>query len=189
MAIRPVLKIGNPLLAKQSAPVGDIEALLNSSLIEDMLETMVAAKGAGIAAPQVGELKRIVIFGISKNPRYPDVEPVPTTVLINPVIDILSDEMSLGWEGCLSVPGFRGLVPRYHKIRYQGLDETGAAICREVEGFHARVVQHEVDHLDGILYPQRILNFTDFGLIEELEAAGRIPRLTKNRVKIKLLLM
>ena len=175
MAVKPVLKIGNPLLAKKSEPVENIEELLNSSLLQDMMDTMEAQKGAGIAAPQIGELKRVVIFGIKQNPRYPNVEPVPTTILINPVIEPLSNEMVQGWEGCLSVPGFRGLVPRCLKILYKGIDENGSTISREVEGFHARVVQHEVDHLDGIVYPQRILDLTNFGFIDELEASGRIP--------------
>ncbi len=177
MAVRTVIKIGNPLLVEKSALVESIDHNLRQELIADMLDTMVAEDGAGIAAPQIGESLRVVIFGIEKNPRYPDVEPVPTTVLINPVIEVLSTEIESAWEGCLSVPGFRGLVPRYKNIRYHGLDENGHIIDRVVSDFHARVVQHEVDHLDGILYPQRIKDLKDFGLISELQAAGTIPKI------------
>jgi len=133
-----------------------------------MRETMLAANGAGLAAPQIGELQRIVIFGIERNPRYPDAEPVPFTVLINPELTVLDDEQEEGWEGCLSVPGMRGLVPRYKRLRYRGFDQFGAPIDREVGDFHARVVQHEVDHLDGVLYPLRIRDLRNFGFNEEL---------------------
>ena len=133
-----------------------------------MRETMLAANGAGLAAPQIGELQRIVIFGIERNPRYPDAEPVPFTVLINPELTVLDDEQEEGWEGCLSVPGMRGLVPRYKRLRYRGFDQFGAPIDREVGDFHARVVQHEVDHLDGVLYPRRIRDLRNFGFNEEL---------------------
>ena len=180
MAIRKLLKIGNPQLSKISNNVSDIEGIRASGLILDLLDTMEAENGAGIAAPQIGELSRIIIFGIDKNPRYPDVEPVPTTVLINPELEILDQTLEDGWEGCLSVPGFRGLVPRYKSIRYTGYDQDGGLIDREVSGFHARVVQHEVDHLDGILYPQRISDLANFGLIEELEEAGRIPKISND---------
>jgi peptide deformylase len=141
-------------------------------LVRDMLDTMQAANGAGLAAIQIGVLKRVVIFGFEHNARYPDVEPVPFTVLVNPEITPLDAEREDGWEGCLSVPGMRGLVPRYTRIRYRGLDAHGASIDRTVTGFHARVVQHECDHLDGILYPQRIEDLRAFGFIEELAASG-----------------
>ena len=176
MAAKKVIKIGNPLLAKKSRPIENVDEFLRAGLIQDMLDTMKAENGAGLAAPQIGESVRVVIFGINKNPRYPDVEPVPTTVLINPVITPLNNEIVSGWEGCLSVPGFRGVVPRYKHIRYQGLDEHGNIIDREVSDFHARVVQHEVDHLDGVLYVQRIEDMRNFGLIPELEEAGIIPK-------------
>jgi len=178
MAVVPVIKIGNPILQQISEPVADIDEKLRQGLIQNMLDTMAAEDGAGIAAPQIGINKRVIIFGIEKNPRYPDVEPVPTTVLINPVITPLSDEKKAGWEGCLSVPDYRGLVERYTKIRYTGFDENGVRIDRVVSDFHAIVVQHEVDHLDGILYPQRIKDMTKFGLLEELEASGAIPKIS-----------
>ena len=182
MAVRDVLKIGNPLLASKSQVIETIDEYLRVGLIKDMLDTMEAENGAGIAAPQIGEAVRVVIFGIKKNPRYPQAEPVPTTVLINPVIKPLGLDMENGWEGCLSVPGFRGLVPRYKSIHYQGLDEYGHIIDRKVDGFHARVVQHEVDHLDGVLYPQRIEDLRNFGVISELEAAGIIPAIKSDQV-------
>jgi peptide deformylase len=138
------------------------------ALIEDLFETMHAYNGVGIAAPQIGVNLQVVIFGFESSPRYPDANPVPQTILINPVITPLSEEEEAGWEGCLSVPGLRGEVPRYTKIRYQGFDQHGAAIDRVAEGFHARVVQHECDHLWGILYPQRIRDMTRFGFLEVL---------------------
>ncbi len=144
-----------------------------SQLIQDMFDTMHYYDGAGLAAPQIGVLSRIVIFGFDQNPRYPDAQPIPETVLINPEIELLSHEQESDWEGCLSVPGMRGKVPRYKKIRYTGLDQHGAVLTREVDGFHARVVLHECDHLDGILYPQKIENMADFGFIEELQQHGR----------------
>ena len=137
-------------------------------LIADMRETMHALDGAGLAAPQIGTGLRVVIFGLQANRRYPDAEPVPDTVLLNPVITPLGEEMEEDWEGCLSVPGMRGKVPRYRHIRYQGYDQYGALIDRTVSGFHARVVQHECDHLDGILYPMRIADFRNFGFTEVL---------------------
>jgi peptide deformylase len=162
MAIRSVLKMGAPLLKQVALPVtrfdGDLEAL-----IADMDDTMRALSGAGIAAPQIGESLRVVIFELRENPRYPHVAPVPYTVLVNPVLTPLGAEEDQGWEGCLSVPGLRGLVPRFHRLRYQGFDQHGVAIDRTVEGFHARVVQHEVDHLDGILFPQRVRDLRNFG--------------------------
>jgi peptide deformylase len=137
-------------------------------LIADMRDTMAHLNGAGLAAPQIGEPLRVVIFGVARNPRYPDAEEVPNTVLINPVITPLGDEMEEAWEGCLSVPGMRGLVPRFKRLRYRGFDESGNPIDRSVEGFHARVVQHEYDHLDGILYPMRIRDMSKFGFVEVL---------------------
>ncbi len=144
-------------------------------LVHDMLETMRANDGAGLAAIQIGVLQRVVVFELTHNPRYPDAEPVPLTVLVNPEIEFLGDERELGWEGCLSVPGLRGLVPRYHRLRYRGFDELGQPIDRTVTDFHARVVQHECDHLDGILYPQRIEDMTAFGFQEELVESGALP--------------
>lgn len=177
MAVKPVLNIGNPFLNQTAKKVSHINDELRQGVIQDMLDTMEAEDGAGIAAPQIGVDLRIVIFGIEKNPRYPDAEAVPTTILINPEITPLTNATEDGWEGCLSVPNFRGLVPRYKSIRYVGFDENGQCMDREVSGFHARVVQHECDHLDGILYPQRIVNLQNFGLIEELEAAEVIPKI------------
>ena len=139
-----------------------------AALLEDMRDTMRAQNGAGLAAPQIGVDLRVVIFGVDRNPRYPDAESVPYTELINPVLTVLSDELEDGWEGCLSVPGFRGVVPRHVQLRYRGLDPAGQVIEREVSGFHARVVQHECDHLDGILYPMRIRDFSRFGFTDVL---------------------
>ena len=138
------------------------------ALIADMFDTMHAANGAGLAAPQIGVNLQLVIFGFSNNARYPDAPSVPETVLLNPVITPLSDEMEEGWEGCLSVPGLRGVVPRYTRLRYQGVDPYGQIIDREVDGFHARVVQHECDHLIGVLYPMRVKDFSRFGYTEVL---------------------
>jgi peptide deformylase len=173
MAIQKVLRIGDPTLNRVSQMVEDPCSTEISNLIEDMFDTMHHYEGAGLAAPQIGVLSRVIIFGFDQNPRYPAAQPVPETVLINPEIEILSHQKLGDWEGCLSVPGMRGFVPRYNKIRYTGLDRHGALIEREVEGFHARVVMHECDHLDGILYPQRIENLADFGFIEELQQHGR----------------
>jgi peptide deformylase len=139
-----------------------------------MRDTMAAEDGAGLAAPQIGVDQRVVIFGFEHNARYPDAEPVPFTVLCNPTITPLSDEMEEGWEGCLSVPGLRGVVPRYKRIRYVGFDAAGRPLDRTVEGFHARVVQHECDHLDGILYPMRVRDFTRFGFLDVLFPDGRL---------------
>lgn len=160
--------MGDPRLLQVSAPVQAFDTPELHTLIADMRETMNEANGAGLAAPQVGELQRIVIFGVERNPRYPDAEPVPFTVLINPELTVLGDEQEEGWEGCLSVPGMRGLVPRYKRLRYRGFDPFGTPIDREVGDFHARVVQHEVDHLDGVLYPLRIRDLRYFGFNEEL---------------------
>ena len=146
-----------------------------AELLADMRDTMAHLNGAGLAAPQIGVLLRVVIFGIKSNARYPEVDEVPDTVLINPKLTPLSDEIEEGWEGCLSVPGMRGWVPRFRRLRYQGCDEKGKAFQREVEGFHARVVQHEVDHLDGVLYPMRIRDFTRFGFNDALFPGQALP--------------
>jgi peptide deformylase len=167
MAVRPVLKMGHPVLRQVAAPVTRFGDELEV-LVADMDETMRSLSGAGIAAPQIGVSQRVVIFEVRENPRYPHVSPVPYTVLVNPELTPLDDEMEEGWEGCLSVPGMRGLVPRYRRLRYRGYDLRGSPIDRTVEGFHARVVQHEVDHLDGILYPQRIRDLRDFGFEDVL---------------------
>jgi len=167
MAIRDILKMGNPDLLKVSEPV-DFEKDDLTTLIEDMKETMKANDGAGLAAPQIAVFKRLVIFGFDTNDRYPEADSVPFTVLINPIITPLSDEKENGWEGCLSVPGLRGVVPRYTHIKYEGYDAKGNKIEREVEDFHARVVQHECDHLDGILYPMKIEDYRYFGFHEEI---------------------
>ena len=167
MAIRDILKMGNPELLKVSEPV-DFEKDDLTTLIDDMKETMKANDGAGLAAPQIGVFKRLVIFGFDTNDRYPEADSVPFTVLINPIITPLSDEQENGWEGCLSVPGLRGVVPRYTHIKYEGYDAEGKKIEREVEDFHARVVQHECDHLDGILYPMKIEDYRYFGFHEEI---------------------
>lgn len=168
MAIRTILKMGDPALLRVSEAIVDFGTPELVELLADMRETMIDASGAGLAAPQIGVPLRLVIFGMASNPRYPDAEPVPDTVLINPVLTFLDEEMEDGWEGCLSVPGMRGLVPRYARLRYTGVDENGQPIDRTVDGFHARVVQHEVDHLDGVLYPTRIRDLRDFGFSEAL---------------------
>ena len=168
MAVRPVLKMGDPLLLARAAEVTEFDAPGLHTLLQDMRDTMLAERGAGIAAPQIGTSLRVVMFGFEANERYPDAPAVPETVLINPQLTALSNEMEEGWEGCLSVPGMRGSVPRFRKLRYQGFDPWGRLIDRAVEGFHARVVQHEVDHLDGILYPMRIRDLRRFGFSEAL---------------------
>ncbi|MCD6706467.1 MAG: peptide deformylase [Thiobacillus sp.] len=168
MATRDVLKMGDPRLLEPARPVEDFVSIELAQLIVDMRDTMRALNGAGLAAPQIGVGLQVVIFGVEANPRYPDAESVPFTVLINPVLTPLSDAMEEGWEGCLSVPGMRGLVPRHADLRYQGFDAAGQPIDRSVSGFHARVVQHEVDHLHGILYPMRIRDLRDFGFTETL---------------------
>ena len=155
--------MGDPLLWARAQEVNDISALALADLVADMKDTMAALQGAGLAAPQIGVPLRVVLFGVSANPRYPDATAVPETILVNPVIEPLGEEQEEAWEGCLSVPGMRGLVPRHRRIRYRGFDIDGAVIDREVEGFHARVVQHECDHLDGILYPSRIRDLKFFG--------------------------
>jgi len=168
MAIKTVLRMGDPRLLEKAAPVAAFDTPELHALLQDMRDTMAALNGAGLAAPQIGVGLQVVVFGVDANPRYPDAELVPGTVLINPVLTPLSGEMDEGWEGCLSIPGLRGLVPRYKRLRYQGFDQFGNPIDRTVSGFHARVVQHECDHLQGILYPMRIKDMREFGFIEEL---------------------
>ena len=168
MAIKEILKMGDPRLLEVSNSITDLNAIDLDQLIQDMIDTMEANDGAGLAAPQIGINIQLVIFGFKKNDRYPDAEEVPFTVLINPKITPIGDEIEDGWEGCLSVPGLRGVVPRYKKISYQGIDQYGKKIERKVDGFHSRVVQHECDHLFGILYPMRIKDFTKFGFHEAL---------------------
>ena len=168
MAAREVLRMGHPVLRERSKPVEAFGTPELLELVADMKDTMAAKHGAGLAAPQIGVAQRVVIFGVTQNPRYPDAEEVPFTVLVNPKIVLLTREIEEDWEGCLSVPGMRGVVPRYTKLRYSGYDEHGKPIEREAEGFHARVVQHECDHLDGILYPQRMTDLSQFGFNEEL---------------------
>jgi peptide deformylase len=166
--IRPILRMGDPLLLQVSKPVTQFNTPELDQLLVDMFETMHDADGAGLAAPQIGVLLRVVIFGFEQNGRYPDAPPIPPTVLINPVIEPLTTDTEEGWEGCLSVPGLRGVVPRVARLRYSGFDAKGAHFTREAEGFHARVVQHECDHLDGILYPMRITDFSRFGFTDVL---------------------
>lgn len=173
--IRDVLRMGDPRLWQISAQVKTFGTPELARLLQDLRDTMAHLDGAGLAAPQIGVPLRVVIFGVHSNPRYPDAEEVPDTVLINPELTPLSDETEEGWEGCLSVPGLRGWVPRWEKIRYAGYDERGKRFQRSVAGFHARVVQHEVDHLDGILYPMRIRDFTRFGFNEALFPGQELP--------------
>ena len=166
--IRDVLRMGDPRLLERSREVQHVPAPALEALLEDMRDTMRAQNGAGLAAPQIGVPLRVVIFGVERNPRYPDAEPVPYTEIVNPVIVPLDSTEEEGWEGCLSVPGLRGVVPRFARIRYGGVDPRGRPIEREATGFHARVVQHECDHLDGILYPMRIRDFSRFGYTDVL---------------------
>ena len=168
MAIRKVLKMGDPVLLQIAAPLENFDSPELHELLADMRETMAAMNGAGIAAPQIGVSRQVVIFGIDHNPRYPEAEAVPFTVLINPILEPIGEEMEDGWEGCLSVPGMRGVVPRYKQLRYRGFDEKGHPIDRTVSDFHARVVQHECDHLIGMLYPMRIKDFRKFGCTDTL---------------------
>jgi peptide deformylase len=160
--------MGDPRLLEIAQPVAAFGTPELETLLADMRDTMQHLNGAGLAAPQIGVGLRVVIFGVEANPRYPEAEAVPYTVLINPELTPLGEDMEEGWEGCLSVPGMRGLVPRYRRLRYRGFDAAGAAIDRSVEGFHARVVQHEVDHLDGILFPQRVPDLRNFGFEDAL---------------------
>jgi len=168
MPIRSVLRMGDPVLLQKAAPVEHFDTPELHALVRDLEDTMRYMEGAGIAAPQIGVSQRVVIFGVSKNPRYPDAEEVPYTVLINPVLAPIGEQMEDGWEGCLSVPGMRGVVPRYTRLHYTGFDQYGKRIDRMVSGFHARVVQHESDHLDGILYPMRIRDLAQFGFTDVL---------------------
>jgi peptide deformylase len=160
--------MGDPRLLAPSAPVDKFDTPELHALIADMQDTMRALDGAGLAAPQIGVGLQVVIFGVAQNPRYPDAETVPQTVLINPTLMALDEQVEEGWEGCLSVPGMRGLVPRYLNLRYRGFDQYGNALDRNVSGFHARVVQHECDHLAGVLYPMRVRDLRNFGFTEEL---------------------
>lgn len=166
------MRIGDSRLREQSEPVDELGTPELEGLVRDMLDTMTAADGAGLAAIQIGVPKRVMIFGFDANPRYPDVGPIPFTVLVNPEYHVLDAERTGGWEGCLSVPDMRGFVHRHGRIRYHGFDQHGDEISREVDGFHARVFQHEYDHLEGILYPDLIDDPLKFGFCEELEASG-----------------
>lgn len=168
MSVKTVLRMGEPLLFAVAEPVATFDTPELHALIQDMQDTMAHMNGAGIAAPQIGVSLRVVIFGVGANPRYPDAEQVPYTVLINPILNPIGDVVEDGWEGCLSVPGMRGLVPRYERLHYTGFDQYGKPIDRMVSGFHARVVQHECDHLDGILYPMRIKDLSKFGYTDVL---------------------
>jgi peptide deformylase len=176
MSVREILKMGDARLLRVARPVEQFGTPELQAHIQDLFDTMAAAQGVGLAAPQIGVDLALVIFGFQHSERYPDAPAVPQTVLLNPVITPLSDELTSGWEGCLSVPGLRGLVPRYQRIRYSGFDPYGQPIAREVDGFHARVVQHECDHLIGKLYPMRMTDFSQFGYTEVLfpglDAAG-----------------
>lgn len=176
MAVREILKMGDPRLLRIAQPVREFGTPSLRALVDDLFDTMAAARGAGLAAPQIGEDLQLVVFGVEHTERYPDAPPVPQTVLINPTITPLGDAMEEGWEGCLSVPGLRGIVPRYARIRYAGVGPDGRPIEREAEGFHARVVQHECDHLIGRLYPTRMRDLTKLGftsvLFPDLDEAG-----------------
>ncbi|MEW5755472.1 MAG: peptide deformylase [Pseudomonadota bacterium] len=168
MAVKQIIRMGNPILLKKALPVTEFNTRALDQLIQDMFDTMAAYNGVGLAAPQIAVSQRLVVFGVNHSERYPNAEPVPQTILINPQIEFLTDEVEYSWEGCLSIPGMRGLVPRCTRIRYSGYDQHGKPIDREVSGFHAVVVQHEVDHLDGMLYPRRIKDLRDFGFTDEL---------------------
>ena len=168
MSVKTVLKMGNPRLLEVSEPIAEFDTPELHELIQDMQDTMQELNGAGLAAPQIGVLKRVVIFGVDENPRYPDIEPVPQTILINPEITVLTEETEGMWEGCLSVPGMRGYVERPNKVEYKGFDQFGNEIQHQASGFHAIVVQHECDHLDGILYPVRMRDMSRFGFENEL---------------------
>lgn len=168
MTVREILRMGDPRLLRQAQPVAQFDTPQLHALVADMFETMRAANGAGLAAPQIGIDLQLVIFGFGRNVRYPDAPAVPETVLINPTITPLSPDTEEDWEGCLSVPGMRGVVPRWTTLRYEGFDQFGEKISRDVDGFHARVVQHECDHLAGILYPMRVKDFSRFGFTDVL---------------------
>lgn len=163
MPVRPVLRLGHPTLSRVAETVGEFNTPALHALVRDMLDTMAAESGVGLAAPQIGVSQRLVVFGTQDNPRYPGREPVPTTVLVNPQIQPLGDDMEEDWEGCLSIPQMRGWVPRHRHILYLGFDAEGRPIEREASGFHARVVQHECDHLDGLLFPQRMRDLSRLG--------------------------
>jgi peptide deformylase len=173
--IREILRMGDERLLRVSEPVTRFNTEELRQLLSDMFETMHAADGAGLAAPQIGVALRVVVFGFERNARYPDALAVPQTILINPVIEPVDDATADGWEGCLSVPGLRGLVPRFERVRYRGYDERGSRLEREVDGFHARVVQHECDHLDGILYPMRVRDLRAFGFADVLFPGQSLP--------------
>jgi peptide deformylase len=175
MAVKPLIKMGNPLLYQIAQPIIEFNTLELTQLIKDLYDTMDATSGVGIAAPQIGVNKQVIVFGFEKSVRYPDAESIPKTVLINPQLEFLTEEMVAGWEGCLSIPGLRGLVPRYKKLRYSGYDQFGQFFQREVKDFHARLIQHENDHLQGKLYPMRIKELRYFGFEEE------VTELMKNR--------
>ena len=175
MTVRTVLRMGDPRLLQVAQQVVQFDTAELHALIADLEDTMRALNGAGLAAPQIGVGLQVAIFGVERNPRYPDAEPVPHTVLVNPELTPLGGEMVEGWEGCLSVPGMRGLVPRYQHLRYQGKDQFGRAIDRTVSDFHARVVQHECDHLDDILYPMRVRDFRKFGFNDALFPGEALP--------------
>ncbi|MEM7277206.1 MAG: peptide deformylase [Pseudomonadota bacterium] len=174
MAVRPILRLGNPALRRVSDPVEEFNSPELDALVADMFDTMEAANGAGLAAPQIGVALRVMIFSVDANPRYPDAESVPTTVLINPEFRITDEKLVPSWEGCLSVPGMRGQVPRYAAVNYTGFDPQGERIRRDAVGFHSIVFQHEYDHLDGVLYTDRIVDRDKFGFEDELLAAGVI---------------
>ncbi len=174
MTIRRILHLGDPDLHRPCAPVQAFGSAQLQALLQDLWDSMVARNGAGLAAPQIGVSQRVVVFAVDTNPRYPDAEPVPPTVLINPVIEALGEATESAWEGCLSIPGMRGLVPRFAAVRYRGFDPEGRPLEQIVSGFHARVVQHECDHLDGILYPQRMSDLSQFGFDDELILAERV---------------
>jgi peptide deformylase len=168
MTVREILKMGDPRLLRKAEPVTQFGTSELNALIEDMFDTMYAANGAGLAAPQIGVNLQVVIFGFKQNQRYPDAPPVAETVLINPELKPLSETVEEDWEGCLSVPGLRGIVPRWAELHYEGFDQHGKRISRDVNAFHARVVQHECDHLEGILYPMRVKDFSRFGYVDVL---------------------
>lgn len=168
MSAHEILRMGDTRLLRQAEPVTEFGTPALNMLIADMFDTMYAANGAGLAAPQIGINRQLVIFGFKNNARYPDAPAVPETVLINPIITPLSDEVEANWEGCLSVPGMRGVVPRWTRIHYEGFDQHGSRISRDADGFHARVVQHECDHLIGVLYPMRVTDFSQFGFTDIL---------------------
>ena len=168
MTVRTLLRMGDPRLLQPAAPVGEFGTPVLAALVEDLFDTMAAHGGVGLAAPQIGVGLQVVIFGFERSERYPDAAPVPRTILVNPVITPLTEDREEGWEGCLSVPGLRGMVPRATRIHYAGFTPAGEPIERFAEGFHARVVQHECDHLDGVLYPMRVRDFRRFGFTDVL---------------------